>query len=115
MENFYAWQSDLGWSHGERRTIPRYSVLGLAKFVGSADTMCIEGRMTEISRQGCYVNTPNTLPLNSVLRLVISRDEDTFTTNGKVIYIHDGIGMGVVFVDSTEDQLQILNGWLAAQ
>jgi PilZ domain len=113
MENFSDRRSDLDLSHDERRTVPRYSVLALVEFAEAAGTMCIEGRMTEISRQGCYVNTPNTLPLNSFLRLVITRDEETFMTNGKVIYVHDGIDMGIVFVDSTGDQLQILNEWLA--
>jgi len=74
--------------------------------------MCIVGRMTEVSRKGCYVNTPSTLPVDSLLKVVISRDEETFVTNGKVIYVHDGIGMGIVFVDSTEDQLEILHSWL---
>jgi hypothetical protein len=30
-----------------------------------------------------------------------------------VIYVHEGIGMGIVFVDPTEDQLEVLNSWLA--
>jgi hypothetical protein len=68
--------------------------------------------MTEIGRRGCYVNTPSTLPINSVLKLFISRDDGTFMTKGKVIYAHEGIGMGIVFVDSTEDQLEILIPWL---
>jgi hypothetical protein len=69
--------------------------------------------MTEVSRKGCYVNTPSTLPVNTFLRVIISRDEGTFMTNGKVIYVHEGIGMGIVFLDSAEDQLEILNSWLA--
>jgi len=105
--------SDSSQSYSVQRTAPRYSILAVAELVGTATTMCIVGRMTEISRKGCYVNTPSTLPLNTFLNVVISRDDDTFATNGKVIYVHEGIGMGVVFLDSTEDQLQILNSWLA--
>ena len=95
------------------REVPRYSILAVAELVETASTMCIVGRMTEISRKGCYVNTPSTLPVNTFLKVVISRDENTFMTNGKVIYVHEGIGMGIVFVDSTEDQLEVLNSWLA--
>jgi hypothetical protein len=75
--------------------------------------MCIVGRIREISRKGCYVNTASTLPENTFFRVFISREERTFMTNGKVIYVHEGIGMGIVFVDTTEDQLEILNDWLA--
>jgi hypothetical protein len=84
----------------------------VAELVETASTICIEGRMTEISRRGCYVNTPSTLPVNSFLKLFISHDEGTFKTKGKVIYAHEGIGMGILFVDSTEDQLEILIPWL---
>ena len=112
VENFSNPPSDLGWSHGDRRKVPRYSVLAVVELVETASTICIEGRMTEISRRGCYVNTPSTLPVNSFLELFISHDEETFTTKGKVVYAHEGIGMGIIFVDSTEDQLEILIPWL---
>ena len=92
--------------------MPRYSVLAVAELVETASTMCIVGRMTEVSRKGCYVNTPSALPLDTFLKVVISCDEKTFMTNGKVIYVHEGIGMGIAFVDAAEDQMEVLNSWL---
>lgn len=92
--------------------MPRYSVLAVAELVETASTMCIVGRMTEVSRKGCYVNTPSTLPLDTFLKVVISCDEKTFMTNGRVIYVHEGIGMGIAFVDAAEDQMEVLNSWL---
>jgi hypothetical protein len=88
-------------------------MLAVAELVETATTMCIVGRMTEVSRKGCYVNTPSTLPADTSLKVVISCDERTFMTDGKVIYVHEGIGMGIAFVDSNEDQLEVLNSWLA--
>jgi hypothetical protein len=105
--------SDLSRVYSPMREVPRYSILAVAELVETASTMCIVGRMTEISRKGCYVNTPSTLPVNTLLKVVISRDENTFMTNGKVIYVHEGIGMGLVFVDSSEEQMEVLNSWLA--
>ena len=93
--------------------VPRFSMLAIAELAETAGTMCIVGRMTEVSSKGCYVNTPSTLSLNSVLKVVISRDDETFLTNGKVIYVHEGIGMGILFVDSAAEQQDILNSWLA--
>ncbi len=100
-------------SYSVQRTVPRYSVLAIAELVETAGSMCIVGRMAEISRKGCYVNTASTVAVNTVLKIVISRDGETFMTNGKVIYVHDRIGMGIVFADPTEDQLEILQAWLA--
>jgi len=34
-------------------------------------------------------------------------------TKGEIIYVHEGFGMGVVFLDPSKDQLQILDSWLA--
>ena len=53
-----------------------------------------------------------TLPVNTLLRIAISdENEDTFVSAAKVLYVHDGIGMCICFVDSTEDQDTKLNSW----
>lgn len=101
-------------TYSVQRTVPRYSVLAVAEVLESGGTACIVGRMTEVSRKGCYVNTPSTLPLNSTLKLIISCDGESFITDGKVIYVHDRIGMGIVFVNPPEDQLSILHSWVAS-
>lgn len=106
-------RADLGQPYAVQRTIPRYSVLAVAELAETASTMCIVGKMTEVSRRGCYVNSASTLPVKTFLRVVISREGQTFFTNGKIIYVHEQIGMGVLFVDSTEEQLDILDSWLA--
>jgi PilZ domain len=113
MENFSNPASGSPTSYATQRTVPRFSVLAIAELAETPGTVCIVGRMTEVSSKGCYVNTPSTLPLHSSLRVVISRDDETFMTGGRVIYVHEGIGMGVVFVDPAPDQVEILNSWLA--
>jgi len=105
--------SGAGWSNTAKRTVERYSVLAVAEIIETGGTVCIVGRMTEVSRKGCYINTPSTLSVGSILRVIISRENQTFFTNGKVLYVHEGIGMGIFFVDPAEDQLQILHSWLA--
>jgi len=80
--------------------------------IQTATQTCIVGRVKEISRRGCYVDILNALPVGTFLKVVISRDEGSFATAGKVIYAHEG-GMGVAFLDPTEDQLKILDTWFA--
>lgn len=113
VKDFLNPRADLGKSHGIQRTVPRYSVVAIAELIESSSTVCIVGRMTEVSRKGCYVITPDTLPINTLLSAAISRDGETFMTNGKVIYVHERKGVGIVFVDSNEAQLEILDSWLA--
>jgi len=73
----------------------------------------ISGRISEISRKGCYVDVLNTLPVDTPMQLTISRDSGTFSTKGRIIYIQPGMGMGVAFVDIPADQLKILDSWLS--
>ena len=113
MQNFPDSPFARSRSNVDRREGPRYTFLALMELTDTEGVMCIEGRLREISSKGCYVNTQSTFPANTALRVVIARDEETFTSNGTVVYVHDGIGMGVVFVDTTKDQLEMLHSWLA--
>jgi hypothetical protein len=54
-----------------------------------------------------------TLPVGTSLNMVISRDKGSFATKGRVIYVHEGLGMGIIFLNPNSEQLQILDHWLA--
>jgi hypothetical protein len=99
--------------HGKERTVPRYAFVAMAEIVESSSETRILGRTTDISRNGCYVDTMNPLSVGSKLHLVISQNQGSFATQGRVLYVHPAIGMGVEFVDTAEDQLVILDSWLA--
>lgn len=101
-----------GTPHRERRAVPRYSLIATVEIIEPASDMHFSGRISEISRKGCYVDILNPLPEGTLIRLRISRDQGTFTTPGRIIYVQEGMGMGVVFVDPAADQLKILDSWL---
>jgi hypothetical protein len=103
-----------GTLNGGRDTALTYSFLAIQEVVeGDGSTTCIRGTITQINRKGCYVQSIETLPADTLLRIAISDgNEDTFVSAAKVLYVHDGVGMGISFVDSTEDQDTKLNSWL---
>lgn len=98
---------------GQRRTVPRYSLIATAEVVEPVADARMSGRISEISRKGCYVDLLNTLPTETKVQLRIIRDQGSFTTMARIIYVQEGIGMGVAFVDPPADQLKILDSWLA--
>jgi len=104
-------ESDMSYS--EQRKIPRYTFIATAELTDGASAVRLSGRVTEISRNGCYVDVLNTLPVGTQLKMQILRDSGTFATNAKTIYVHERIGMGVVFIDPPPDQLKVLDAWLA--
>ena len=111
MNNFFEPEPASNWPNGKQRTVPRFSMLAIAELADTDGTVCIVGRMSEVSSKGCYVNTPSTLALNSGLKVVISRDDETFLTDGKVIYrVEDDIP--VMLADEGIGTLQ-LNGFPA--
>jgi hypothetical protein len=105
--------SGSGSTYRTQRTVPRYTFVAVAEIIEAATQTCVMGRINEISRKGCYVDNLNPFPVGTNLNVVISRDYGSFATKGNVIYAHEGIGMGVAFLDPTDDQLRILNSWLA--
>jgi len=101
-----------GLPFGQRRTVPRYSLIATAEVTEPVSNTHMSGRISEISRKGCYVDLLNTLPVGTAVQLRVARDQGTFTTMARIIYVQEGIGMGVAFVDPPQDQLGVLDSWL---
>jgi hypothetical protein len=97
----------------DKREVPRYSFIADVDLAEPSTDTHISGRVSEISRKGCYVDVLNTLPEGTVLKLKIMRDQGVFSTKARIIYVQPGMGMGVAFVEVPPDQLKILDAWLA--
>lgn len=97
----------------EKRTVPRYEFIATVEVVEPVSDMRLSGRVSEISRKGCFVDILNTLPTGTKVNLRITRDRGAFFTPATIIYVQDAMGMGIAFRDPAADQLQILDVWLA--
>jgi hypothetical protein len=82
---------------------PQHAFLAVAEDADSTVMTCTEARIQEIDRSGCYVNTPNTFPESTPLTLYIFGDDEMSVRKGKIVYVHDRIGMAIAF----ENQSQI--------
>ena len=101
-----------GPPYREKRSVPRFSFIATAEIVEPVSDVHIAGRISEISRKGCYVDILNTLPVGTQIRIQVSRDQGTFATPAKIIYVQEGMGMGVAFLDPAPDQVAVLESWL---
>jgi hypothetical protein len=100
-------------SRSERRKAPRYGLVAIAELADPEDARLLSGKVTQISRNGCYVESPKTFPVGTSLKVIISRDERTFVTKANIIHVQERMGMGLAFLDPPEDQLRIVDSWLA--
>jgi hypothetical protein len=96
----------------DRRVAPRYAFVATTEITDTAHATRLSGRVTEISRNGCFVDVANVLPVGTMMKLRITCNQGTFETRGKTLYVQERIGMGIVFLDPSEDQLKVLDSWL---
>jgi PilZ domain len=104
---------EAGEPYREKRTVPRYSFIAQVEVIEPASDTHIAGRVSEISRKGCYIDVMITLPPGTLVQLKVLRDKGTFSTKGKIIYAQDSMGMGVAFLEITDNELKTLDCWLA--
>src|SRR5579863_290647 len=102
-----------GGQYREHREVPRFTLIASIELREPQTDTRISGRISEISRKGCYVDVLITLPQGTQLDVRISRDQGTFESKAKIVYVHEGMGMGVAFLDIAPEQLKILDSWLA--
>jgi|HubBroStandDraft_6_1064221.scaffolds.fasta_scaffold270987_1 hypothetical protein len=102
-----------GGPYREHREVPRFTLIASIELREPNTDTRISGRISEISRKGCYVDVLITLPEGTGLDVRISRDQGVFETKGKIVYVQHGMGMGVTFIDPAPEQLQLLDTWLA--
>jgi hypothetical protein len=96
----------------EKRSCPRFPFSPAVEALDvQADTR-IKGRLSDISRNGCYVDTINPFAKDAAVTLTVTRDNQSFKTQAKVVYSKMGMGMGLLFTTAEPDQLRTLGSWL---
>jgi hypothetical protein len=73
----------------------------------------VTGRLSDISRSGCYTDTISPFGVNAAIMLAGTHQGRTFKTKAKVVYSLNGMGMGMMFTTMEPDQARVLHGWLA--
>jgi hypothetical protein len=96
----------------QKKKLPRYTLIASTTLTDDATPACLAGRITEISRAGCYAEILNTRPVGTLLLVHIFRDSETFKTKGKIVYVREPIGVGIAFIDPPTEQLEVLDSWL---
>ncbi len=96
----------------EKRSCPRYPFSTAVEAIDiQADTRIV-GRLSDISRNGCYVDTINPFAKDAAVSLTITRDLHSFKSQAKVVYSKIGMGMGLLFTTAEPEQLRVLGSWL---
>lgn len=97
----------------EKRRTPRYPFIAVAEITDAQSGIQLNSQVAELSVNGCYIDTLNTLPVFSPVTVKIFADSECFEATAQVIYAHPGLGMGLAFQDVSLKSGITLGSWLA--
>jgi PilZ domain len=97
----------------EKRRNPRFPFSTGGEAFDPQANVRVTGRLSDISRSGCYMDTISPFAVNAAMILTVTRDGRTFRTKAKVVYSSNGMGMGIMFTTTEPDQARVLDSWLA--
>ena len=97
----------------ERRRHPRYPWTAAAEIVDTQSGARINGRTSDISKGGCYVDALNPFPVGTMVKIHVAKESHSFVAQAKVAYAMAGFGMGLMFTSMEPEQLWVLERWIA--
>jgi hypothetical protein len=97
----------------ERRKDARYSFTSAVEVVLHETQTRIQGRTSDLSRGGCFLDTASCFPAGSTVTIRLTKDHRRFEADAEVVYSLVGMGMGVKFTAAEVEQLGTVEKWVA--
>jgi hypothetical protein len=96
----------------ERRTTLRVPFVAFAEITEAGANTSIGVRISDISKNGCYVDLRPALPEGTVVRIKIRTAVDICEADATVGYTHPNLGMGLVFTNVSPESQAVLQKWI---
>lgn len=96
----------------ERRTSDRQLFAATAEVIEEVTGARFSTRTMDLGPGGCFIDTTNPLPVGSRVQVKISKGKTDFKTSGTVVYSQCGMGMGIAFLELSENKQGELQAWL---
>jgi hypothetical protein len=97
----------------QARKAPRFPFVASVEVIELHTDTRLKARTSDLSRQGCYVDTLNSMPNGTTLRLHFNHQGQELDAVGRVVHSQPNMGMGVQFAEIVAGDPPILDGWLA--
>jgi hypothetical protein len=96
----------------ERRGAVRVPLTLAAELMELEAGSRISGRLADSSKTGCYVDSLNCFPAETLLRIQILKGKEVFEGDGRVVYARPGLGMGIIFTEIAPEHRERLYQWM---
>jgi hypothetical protein len=95
-----------------QRREPRYPFIVSAELLEENSGARMNSRISDLSLNGCYVDTVNPLPDGTLVHLRIFTETHSFEAPATVVYSHAFMGMGMRFREVQPKSEEVLRLWL---
>jgi hypothetical protein len=97
----------------ERRLASRIMFVASVEAEEIANGITLSARTSDVSVHGCYLDTLNPFSPGTRIRVHLTKGNETFDSLGVVTYAHQGMGMGVAFMEISPEARAIVQGWIS--
>jgi hypothetical protein len=97
----------------ERRRAPRYRLITMAEVSAEGSNATVKAKTSDVSQVGCFMNTAQSFPQGTKVKLKLLWNENAFSVTGVVARLQP-MGMGISFENVKKDQAEVLRQWLSA-
>ena len=97
----------------ERRIASRFSFTAAAEVTELRSQARSIGRSSDLSTEGCYVDTLSTFGVGVAVHVRLERDMHEFEAQAVVINTQMSMGMGLAFTNIRPESQAILRTWIA--
>jgi hypothetical protein len=105
-------ESNIQSSESERRGSARFAFSAIAEVMDRRSGARIAARISDISEDGCYVDSLSVFPSGTQVIVLIRHAEIEFKASATVVYALPSMGMGIRFNDVTPEMRPILGKWI---
>ena len=102
-----------GVLYANPRRSPRFPFIASAEITELQSEARLRARTSDLSREGCYLDTLNPLPNGTSLKIQVTHHDRDFDTTARVVHSEPHMGMGVAFEEVSAVKAQTLDKWLA--
>jgi hypothetical protein len=96
----------------ERRHNLRFPFTASIEAIESKSGARVTGRTSDLSLGGCYVDALSPFPVGTLATIKITRENESFEAQAKIVYSQIGMGMGIAFVSAQPKQVRLFQRWL---
>jgi hypothetical protein len=96
----------------ERRKAARHVLSAAAEVLDLASGVRMPARVSDLSTMGCYIDTINSFPAGTRVRVRMRRDDTELNCAAVVRNVQPGMGMGLAFVHINDWEKSTLENWI---